>query len=134
MAIDYGMEESLFRSLMKSSGCKYKSSQNHAGKERFNEIKVLNRFINPHGALMGSSSISDNFSHGTYRNYERLEFLGDAIIHFVAAAVCFSEFKDATEGELTQKRSKITQNSALAAISRVRNCFFFFSKEELSWP
>lgn len=52
------------------------------------------------------------------RDNERLEFLGDAIIGYVAAALLFEEFPDAREGELTQRRADLVCERSLAIIAR----------------
>ena len=40
-------------------------------------------------------------------NYERLEFLGDAILNFYIAKTIFNEFPDISEGKLTQIRASL---------------------------
>lgn len=47
---------------------------------------------------------------------QRLEFLGDAALGFVAALHLYRVFGDVDEGELTLKRSRITSGKALAEI------------------
>ena len=54
-----------------------------------------------------------------YPNYERLEFLGDAVLNFAATAICFARFGDSNEGELSQQKIAIIQNSTLISISNV---------------
>lgn len=51
-------------------------------------------------------------------NYERLEFLGDAILNFSIASELFARFEDATEGELSRFRASLVRRSTLAAIAR----------------
>ena len=43
-------------------------------------------------------------------NYERLEFLGDAVIDIVVSRELMREFPEGDEGILTQKRSALVQN------------------------
>ena len=52
------------------------------------------------------------------KNYERLEFLGDAIIDYVVSRRLMAEFPDRSEGFLTQKRSDLVQTSFLARMGR----------------
>ena len=54
---------------------------------------------------------------GIYRNNERLEFLGDAILDAVIADIVFKKFKNQNEGFLTNTRSKIVKRETLDRIS-----------------
>lgn len=51
-------------------------------------------------------------------NYERLEFLGDAVIELFVSSYLFSHYPDVPEGELTRKRSVIVRTAGLAMIAR----------------
>lgn len=48
------------------------------------------------------------------QSYERLEFLGDAVLGFVTAEHLYREFPDRDEGFLTRVRAKIVNGQALA--------------------
>ena len=52
------------------------------------------------------------------RDFERLEFLGDAVVDLVVGEELFRRFPDATEGELTSLRASLVSSSALAGIGR----------------
>jgi ribonuclease-3 len=52
------------------------------------------------------------------RNYERLEFLGDAVINLIGARYLFEHRPDASVGELTQMRSRIVNGKCLARIAK----------------
>ncbi len=41
------------------------------------------------------------------RNYERLEFLGDAVLNFAVAVLLFREYPDADEGDLSRYRAAL---------------------------
>lgn len=51
-------------------------------------------------------------------NYERLEFLGDAILGSVVAAYLFEELPNADEGQLTEMRSKIVSRQHLNKLGK----------------
>jgi len=67
-------------------------------------------------ALLHKSS-SKEYTHGAYRNNERLEFLGDAILNAIVADIVFKKFKNQNEGFLTNTRSKIVKRESLDMIS-----------------
>ena len=48
---------------------------------------------------------------------ERLEFLGDAILHFVAADELYEAFPEAPEGRLTTLRAALVRTESLAAMA-----------------
>ena len=67
-------------------------------------------------ALMHKSA-SEFTKSGTVLNYERLEFLGDAILGAIVAEVLYKFFPQKTEGELTRFRSKIVSRESLNEIA-----------------
>jgi ribonuclease III len=52
------------------------------------------------------------------RDNERLEFLGDAVLHFLAARALFHRDPDLTSGDLTIIRSKMVSTAGLALAAR----------------
>lgn len=52
------------------------------------------------------------------RNNERLEFLGDAILNFVAGEKLFHYFPEAKEGQLSRLRSRLVKGETLAVLAR----------------
>ena len=52
-------------------------------------------------------------------NYERLEFLGDAVIDIVVSRELMREFPEGDEGILTQKRSALVQKTFLASMGQM---------------
>lgn len=51
------------------------------------------------------------------QSYERLEFMGDAVINFVVAKYLYDRFPDADEGFLTRVRTKLVSGKFLATLS-----------------
>lgn len=49
---------------------------------------------------------------------ERLEFLGDAVLNFIAASWLFERFPTLTEGQLTGLRANLVKTSTLAGFAR----------------
>lgn len=63
------------------------------------------------------------------QNYERLEFLGDAVIDIIISRELMREFKDGDEGLLTQKRSSLVQKSFLGSMGKKMNLLSHFDIE-----
>lgn len=52
------------------------------------------------------------------QNYERLEYLGDALLGFFIADALYRHFPEAEEGQLTRLRAQLVRQSTLADIAR----------------
>ncbi|UVE18782.1 ribonuclease III [Pseudomonas sp. LS44] len=52
------------------------------------------------------------------RNNERMEFLGDAILNFVAGEALFERFPQAREGQLSRLRARLVKGETLARLAR----------------
>jgi ribonuclease-3 len=50
-------------------------------------------------------------------NYERLEFLGDAVLNFTTAVLLYREYPDADEGDLSRYRAALVSGTSLAAVA-----------------
>ncbi|MCY4158091.1 MAG: ribonuclease III [Bacteroidetes bacterium] len=63
-------------------------------------------------------SVERNQSDKALQSYERLEFLGDAVLGAVVAEYLYIQFPDEMEGFLTFTRSKLVSGEACAQIAR----------------
>lgn len=54
---------------------------------------------------------------GRHADNQRLEFFGDAILDFLVSHLLFSRFPEASEGELTRRRSALVDEANLAAVA-----------------
>jgi len=70
-------------------------------------------------ALTHSSYVNE--SPHTQEDNERLEFLGDAVLDFLAGAWAFHHFPEMAEGELTRLRSSLVRTEQLASFARDLN-------------
>lgn len=52
------------------------------------------------------------------KDYERLEFLGDAVLELVSSEFLFQHYPDLSEGNLTKKRSTLVCGTSLAFCAR----------------
>ncbi len=70
-------------------------------------------------------SIKETTKLGNPQNYERLEFLGDAILGSVIASYLFKKVPSGSEGYLTKMRSKIVSREHLNELGRDLNLIRF---------
>ena len=80
------------------------------------------------------SYLDQAFSHRSIstkprENYERLEFLGDAVIDIIISRELMKEFPEGDEGILTQKRSALVQKSFLSLMGQLLNLIDFIKIE-----
>lgn len=76
------------------------------------------------------ASLQKKDEKGDAINYERLEFLGDAILGAVVAAHLFEELPASNEGYLTEMRSKIVSRETLNNLGKELNLMKFLKKEQ----
>jgi ribonuclease-3 len=67
------------------------------------------------------SSLNEKTSEGNTISYERLEFLGDAVLGMVIAAHLFKKVPEGNEGYLTKMRSKVVSREHLNELGRDLN-------------
>lgn len=84
------------------------------------EEKIKYRFQNQMllRQALTHSSFSNEQKINRYPDYERLEFLGDAVLELVSSDFLFHEHPHMSEGELTKRRSSIVCEPALAFCAR----------------
>ena len=67
------------------------------------------------------SSFSNEQKINKYHNYERLEFLGDAVLELASSRFFFVNYPDMSEGEMTRRRSSTVCEPALAFCAKDLN-------------
>ena len=78
---------------------------------RFRDGRLLRQ------ALTHSSSANE-MKINKYGDYERLEFLGDAVLEFVSSDFLYRQRKETAEGDLTKLRASMVCEPALAFCAR----------------
>jgi ribonuclease III len=86
-------------------------SEIEIGGYRFKDAALLEN------ALTHSSYLHEHPEQHT-PDFERLEFLGDAVVDLVVGEELFRRFPDASEGELTALRAALVSSAALADVGR----------------
>jgi ribonuclease-3 len=69
-----------------------------------------------HRALTHASYLNEN-PHCGWGDNQRLEFLGDAVVDFIAAEYLIQHFPDWQEGQLTAMRAEFVRSETLAAFA-----------------
>ena len=54
----------------------------------------------------------------SYDSYERLEFLGDAVLDLISAELLFQKYPEEDEGFLTKTRAKMVRGETLSNLSK----------------
>ena len=107
-------------------------------------FNYLNKFFKPHPLFQVEKKCKYRFRNKRYleqafshrsissqprENYERLEFLGDAVIDIVVSRELMREFPEGDEGILTQKRSALVQKAFLASMGKMLDLIDFIKIE-----
>ncbi len=101
------------------------------------EERIGYEFLNPEYALEG-------LTHSSYTNemkinrrdcYERLEFLGDAVLELISSEFLFNSYPDDPEGVLSKTRASMVCEQSLALCARrmeLGELIFFGKGEEMA--
>lgn len=88
------------------------------------QMNSIENFLNQFNIKANSLLVyRQAFTHGSSaanaknKNYQTLEFLGDAILQFYVSAILFNVFKDKNQGQLTLIRAKLVCTDSLNSIA-----------------
>lgn len=99
----------------------------------FDALKTILGFdplsLEPYHRAFTHRSSNKMDAKGNPMNYERLEFLGDAMLSSVIAAHLFNEVPSGDEGYLTKMRSKIVSREHLNELGRDLNLVTFIDSK-----
>ncbi len=79
---------------------------------RFREPALLTE------ALTHRSFVNEYAGDGAVKDNERLEFLGDAVLHIIVTDLLFDKYPAQNEGTLTQLRAALVRTESLAKLAR----------------
>jgi ribonuclease-3 len=82
-------------------------------KQRFKDRRLLEQALS-HPSYLNEISPGG----GTIDSYERLEFLGDAVVGMAVTQELFARYPDLPEGQLTKLRSSLVSGKTLARTAR----------------
>ncbi|MDD6879290.1 MAG: ribonuclease III [bacterium] len=83
--------------------------------ELFQKLKIKPKNINLYEIAFSHSSYANEHKYG--KDYERLEFLGDAVLELVSSDYLYNK-KDVSEGEMTKLRASYVCENALYEYSK----------------
>lgn len=81
-------------------------------------LEALGTTIHPDLLVQALTHRSFSHEHPGTRNYERLEFLGDAVLELVTTETLYFEHADMSEGQLAKMRAKAVSEWALSRVAR----------------
>lgn len=114
----------------------FSKSRSQEGGIFFNEIEKILGFkpikIEHYTRSFTHRSLNKLDTNGNPISYERLEFLGDAMLSSVIAAHLFNEVPSGDEGYLTKMRSKIVSREHLNELGRDLNLVRFLESKTAS--
>lgn len=68
---------------------------------------------------LSHSSFINEMKRGKMESYERLEYLGDAVLELISSEFLFHEYPDMPEGKLTKLRASIVCEYTLSSVSKM---------------
>lgn len=94
-----------------------KTSQLPLDGNQLEELQKLIGYRFKNQGLLLRAMTHQSFVTGSKSNYQRLEFLGDSILDFIAAEYLCNKYPNADEGELTRMRANIVSKFPLASVA-----------------
>lgn len=86
-------------------------------KELFNKLNVKPKNVKLYELALTHPSYNAD-ANTKHSDYERLEYMGDAVLDYVAADLIFNNFKDMEPGNMSKLRSFLVQSRTLSNYAR----------------
>lgn len=83
-------------------------------------LKALGTSLSPDLLVQALTHRSFSHEHAGVANYERLEFLGDAVLELVVTETLFAKHPDMSEGQLAKMRAKAVSEDSLSQIAKTK--------------
>ena len=101
--------------------------------DKSDSVSILEKKINY--IFYNKEYLNQAFTHKSLnteprKNYERLEFLGDAVIDIIVSRELMRDFPEGDEGLLTQRRAALVQKPYLASIGNLLNLMDYLMIEK----
>lgn len=101
--------------------------------DKSESVSILEKKINY--IFHNKEYLNQAFTHKSLNNkprnnYERLEFLGDAVIDIIVSRELMREFPEGDEGLLTQRRAALVQKPYLASIGQLLDLMDYLKIEQ----
>lgn len=81
-------------------------------------LEALGTTLSPELLVQALTHRSFSHEHPGAPSYERLEFLGDAVLELVVTETLFAAHQDMSEGQLAKMRAKAVSEESLSAIAK----------------
>ena len=89
--------------------------------EKLGELEKILSYRFHNWKLLNQSLIHKSYAYETTNNrnnhYERLEFLGDAVLDLAISSLLMKKYPDSNEGELSKRRSSLVNKKRLAELA-----------------
>ncbi len=82
------------------------------------DLSIPNEYHQLFQKALRHKSIVDNDKFESYETYERLEFLGDAVLDLIVTEILFEKYPKENEGFLTKLRAKIVRGDTLFEMAK----------------
>ena len=105
--------------LWKDKGpLKSESKKRLADLEKSLDLTIPSEYRQLYQRALRHRSIVDNDNFESYETYERLEFLGDAVLDLIVTEILFEKYPKENEGFLTKLRAKIVRGDTLYEMAK----------------
>ncbi len=97
--------------------------------------KKTGYFFKDEGLLKAAFTHTSYANENNIRSYERLEFLGDAIVDMIVAEALFNNYPDIDEGNMSRIRAALVCEKSLAELAReigINECMMLGHGAEMS--